>query len=105
MSTAALKSDRITLKTLAQRVGLTPGTVSVVLNNTPQAQSIPQQTKNRIRAAAHELNYQPNFFACSLRNRKSYTIGVMAREIADPRVALVLSGIEHALREQNYFFI
>jgi len=99
------ESDRVTLKTLAECVGLTAGTVSAVLNNTRQAQSIPQQTKGRIRAAAHELNYQPNFFARSLRNRKSYTIGVMAREIADSQVALVLSGIEHALRKQDYFFI
>jgi DNA-binding LacI/PurR family transcriptional regulator len=99
------ESERVTLKTVARQVGLAPGTISAVLNNSGQAHGIPQQTKDRIFAAAHELNYQPNFFARSLRKRKSYTIGIMVREIADPWVAVVLSGIERVLREQDYFFI
>jgi transcriptional regulator with XRE-family HTH domain len=56
-------SDKVTLKTIAENVGVTAGTLSAALNNSSAARSIPEHTKNRIIAAAHELNYRPNFFA------------------------------------------
>jgi LacI family transcriptional regulator, galactose operon repressor len=99
------KSPVMTLKALAQHVGLTPGTVSVVLNDSPSAHSIPQETKNRIIAAAKELNYRPNFFARTLRNKRTYTIGVIAEEIGDSYGSMVISGIESYLRKMDYFFL
>ncbi len=102
----APKNDGIvTLKAVAERVGLTPGTVSSVLNDAPSAKAIPQHTKNRILAAARELNYRPNFFARSLRKKRTYTIGVITEEIGDPYGAMVISGIEGYLRRNNYFFL
>jgi LacI family transcriptional regulator len=95
----------VTLKMVAQQVGLTPGTVSAVLNDAPSAQSIPQSTKNRIHAAAKALDYRPNFFARSLRNKRTYMIGVIAEEIGDSYGSLVISGIEEYLRERDYFFL
>src|SRR6201981_2703774 len=95
----------ITLKRVADHVGLTPGTVSSVLNNAPSSRSIPQHTKNRILAAARELNYRPNFFAQSLRKKRTYTIGVIVEEIGDAYGSLVISGIEQYLRQRNYFFL
>ena len=95
----------ITLKAVAQHLGLTPGTVSAVLNDSPSARSIPQETKNRIHAAAKELNYRPNFFARTLRNKRTYTIGVIAEEIGDSYSSPIISGIEHYLRQRNYFFL
>jgi LacI family transcriptional regulator len=99
------KSTVVTLKMVAQHVGLTPGTVSAVLNDAPSARSIPQKTKNRIHAAAKELEYRPNFFARSLRNKRTYMIGVIAEEIGDSYGSLVISGIEEYLREKDYFFL
>jgi DNA-binding LacI/PurR family transcriptional regulator len=95
----------ITLKAVAQHLGLTPGTVSAVLNDAPSARSIPQETKNRIHAAAKELNYRPNFFARTLRNKRTYTIGVIAEEIGDSYGSAIISGIEQYLRKHNYFFL
>jgi len=95
----------ITLKAVAQHVGLTPGTVSAVLNDAPSARSIPQDTKNRIHAAAKELNYRPNFFARTLRNKRTYTIGVIAEEIGDSYGSAIISGIEQYLRKRGYFFL
>jgi LacI family transcriptional regulator, galactose operon repressor len=100
-----LKPAVVTLKVVAQRVGLTPGTVSAVLNDAPSARSIPQETKNRIHAAAKELDYRPNFFARTLRNKRTYTIGVIAEEIGDSYGSLVISGIEEYLRNKDYFFL
>jgi DNA-binding LacI/PurR family transcriptional regulator len=62
------KSVRVTLKTVADYVGHTPGTISAVLNNTAGAIRIPHATKARIVAAARELNYQPNPLARALRS-------------------------------------
>jgi len=49
---AVRNEDKVTLKTIAQHLGLTPGTVSAALNNSPAARSIPEHTKNRIIEAA-----------------------------------------------------
>src|SRR6202041_1161933 len=99
------KPEVITLKAVAQYLGLTPGTVSAVLNDSPSARSIPQETKNRIHAAAKELNYRPNFFARTLRNKRTYTIGVIAEEIGDSYSSPIISGIEQYLRQRDYFFL
>lgn len=55
----------VTLKSVAQHLGLTPGTVSAVLNNTKAARTIPENTRKRIIEAARQLDYQPNFLARS----------------------------------------
>ncbi|MGA9977559.1 MAG: LacI family DNA-binding transcriptional regulator [Candidatus Sulfotelmatobacter sp.] len=98
-------STVVTLKAVAEHVGLTPGTVSAVLNDSPSARSIPRETKNRIHAAAKALNYRPNFFARTLRNKRTYTIGVIAEEIGDSYGSMVISGIEAHLRKMDYFFL
>ncbi len=95
---------RITLKSVADHVGLTPSTVSAVLNNSPASASVPQSTKDRILAAAHELNYRPNFFARSLRVKRSFTVGVIA-QIGDAYDSMVIGGIEEYLRQHGFFFL
>jgi len=97
--------QKVTLKTIAQHLGLTPGTVSAALNNSPAASSIPQHTKNRIIEAAKALNYRPNFFARTLRLQRTYTIGVIAEEIGDAYGGMVISGVEEYLRKNDYFFL
>ena len=96
---------RTTLKDLAKHLGLTKGTVSAVLNDSPYAKAIPQHTKDRIAAAARELNYHPNFFARSLRKKRTFTVGVIAAEIGDAYGSVVIGGIESALSERKYFFV
>ena len=99
------KTGVVTLKAVADHLGLTPGTVSSVLNEAPSSRSIPQRTKNRIMAAARELNYKPNFFAQSLRRKRTYTIGVIMEEIGDVYGSMVISGVEQYLRTKNFFFL
>lgn len=101
---APRKHHRVTLKVVAERVGLTPGTVSAVLNKSPASSSVPQHTKNRILAAARELNYRPNFFARSLRVKRTFTVGVIA-QIRDAYGSMVISGIEQHLRQHGFFFL
>jgi DNA-binding LacI/PurR family transcriptional regulator len=98
-------SQRVTLKTIADHLGLTPGTVSAALNNSAAARSIPEHTKKKILDAARELNYRPNFFARTLRLNRTYTIGVIASEIGDDYGSQVISGIEQYLQPRDYFFL
>jgi len=102
----SLKKARpaVTLKAVAQHLGLTPGTVSAVLNNSSAARSIPEHTRKRILAAARELKYRPNFLARSLRVQRTFSVGVIAEEIGDFYGGLVVNGIEEYLSENNYFF-
>jgi len=95
----------VTLKAVAEHLGLTPGTVSAVLNNSAAARSIPEHTRKRILEAARALNYRPNFLARSLRVQRTYTVGVIAEEIGDAYGGLVVSGIEAYLRENGFFFL
>ena len=100
------KAERpITLKAVAQHVKLSPGTVSAVVNDSPAAKHIPAHTRDRILAAVRELNYQPNFFARTLRKKRTYTIGIIAHEIGDAYSSPVIAGVENFLRAQNYFFL
>jgi DNA-binding LacI/PurR family transcriptional regulator len=94
-----------TLKELAKHLGLTKGTVSAVLNDSPYAKAIPQHTKDRIFAAAKELNYHPNYFARTLRKKRTYTVGVICAEIGDAYGSVVISGIESALSVSKYVFV
>src|SRR6202167_5020095 len=95
----------VTLKSVAEHVGLTPGTVSAVLNNSAAARSVPERTKKRVQAAARELNYRPNYLARSLRVQRTYTIGVITRDLSDAYAAMLISGIERYLRQHSFFFL
>lgn len=94
----AKKEGTVTLKVVAAQVGLTAGTVSLVLNHAPQSSSIPQHTKDRIFAAARELNYQPNLLARALRTKHTPTLGPTTPEISNASGALMFVGAEHFRR-------
>jgi DNA-binding LacI/PurR family transcriptional regulator len=98
-------SQKVTLKTIAEHLGLTAGTVSAALNNSAAARSIPEHTKKRVLEAARELNYRPNFFARTLRLRRTFTIGVIAEEIGDAYGSQIISGIEQYLQQRGFFFL
>jgi DNA-binding LacI/PurR family transcriptional regulator len=98
------RAQTVSLKALAEHLQLSPATVSLVINRSPAAKSIPQRTQERVRAAARELNYRPNFMARSLRQQRSFTIGVVVPEISEGYAALVMSGVEDHLLQEGYFY-
>lgn len=93
----------VSLKTLADHLGLSPATISVVLNDVP-GRSIPQATRDRIKAAAKKLNYQPSLLARSLRSRQTHTIGILVPELGEGYHTQVLSGIGDQLVQDGYFY-
>ncbi len=94
---------RTSLKMLGAHLGLSPSTISFVLNDTP-GRSIPEATRERVRKAAAELNYQPSIIARTLRGQSMHTVGIMLPELGDGYHSRVVSGIGDMLMEQEYFY-
>jgi len=89
---------------LADHLGLNPSTISVVLNDTP-GRSIPEETRERIKAAAKQFNYQPNLVARSLSNRRTLTVGILVPELTDGYHTEVMSGVGDSLIGAGYFYL
>ena len=89
---------------LAEHLELSQTTVSLVLNNSPSAKSIPQETRNRVVEAAARLNYRPNYFARSLRQSRSMSVGVLAPDLSEGYFTRVMSGVVQELTAAHYFY-
>ena len=95
---------QVNLKMLAEHLELSQTTVSLVLNESPSAKSIPQDTRNRVIEAARRLNYRPNYFARSLRQRRSMSVGVLAPDLSEGYFTRVMTGVVEELNESHYFY-
>src|ERR1700691_4497604 len=89
---------------LAEHLELSQTPGSLVLNNSPSAKSIPQETRDRVVAAAQQLNYRPNYFARSLRQSKSMSVGVLAPDLSEGYFTRVMSGVVQELTAAHYFY-
>jgi LacI family transcriptional regulator len=94
----------VNLKILAEHLQLSQTTVSLVLNNSPSAKSIPEETRNRVKEAAAKLNYRPNYFARSLRQSRSMSVGVLAPDLSEGYFTRVMSGVVEELTKAHYFY-
>src|SRR5579862_3724459 len=103
--TEFLPGRPISLKVLGDYLDLSPATISLVLNNAPGVRSIPQETRDRVLAAAKKFDYRPSFYARSLRRKQSFSIGVLVPELSDGYSVLVMDGIEEVLVEEGYFYL
>lgn len=97
-------SGHVNLRTLAEHLELSQTTVSLVLNNSPSAKSIPQETRNRVLEAAQRFNYRPNYFARSLRQSRSMSVGVLAPDLSEGYFTRVMSGVVQELTSAHYFY-
>ncbi|TGE08647.1 LacI family DNA-binding transcriptional regulator [Hymenobacter fodinae] len=91
--------NSVNLKRLAQELNLSIATVSRALQDSYEVSS---QTKERVRALAAELNYEPNAYASSLRRNISKTIGVVIPEVNNHFFSLAINGIEEVARQSGY---
>ena len=97
-------SGHVNLRMLAEHLELSQTTVSLVLNNSPSARSIPQETRNRVIEAAKRLNYRPKYFARSLRQSRSMSVGVLAPDLSEGYFTRVMSGVVQELTSAHYFY-
>ena len=89
----------LTLKDLAQKLGLSISTVSRALQNNP---AINNDTRLRVHRLAKKTGYYPDALAKSLKNKKSYTIGVIVPEISHFFFSSVIDGIEEETSNDGY---
>jgi|SRR5579872_4031187 hypothetical protein len=94
--------NAVNLRTLAERVGLAPCSVSAILNKTHASQAIPQTTKDRVYRAAAELNYRPNLWARSLRTKRTRMVAAVASDFGRGEVARVVAGAQSRLHRKGY---
>ena len=93
---------KVTLKDIANELGVTVGTVSHVLNG---VDDISAETRERVLAAAKQLGYVPNNAAASLRSGKTNTIAVIVPDISNPHIARQIKLIEDKMRPCGYSVI
>ena len=89
----------VTLKDIAERVGVSITTVSRVLNGKG---SISQETKDKVFQVMRELNYYPNEMARSLVNKNSHIIGLIVPYIDHPFFSALTAAIEEASSHAGY---
>ena len=94
----------ITLKELAAMLELSQSTVSRIINGEATAHRIAEETQRRVLHAAALNGYVANTMARGLRQKRTYTIGVIVPEISEGYSTTVLSGIEDELLKDGFFY-
>ncbi|MDE5641498.1 MAG: LacI family transcriptional regulator, partial [Bifidobacterium castoris] len=91
-----------TMKQIAQCVGVSVSTVSLVLNGRDGGRVKPQIAQ-RVREAADEMGYQPNALARSLRTSRTHIVGFISVEVATtPYAGGMIQGAQDALSALGY---
>lgn len=94
-----LMKTKITIKDIANELGISTSTVSRALKDNPK---ISKETRERVQAFADLYNYKPNTLALKLRNNKTMTIGIIIPEIVHHFFSKVISGVEKIANEKDY---
>ncbi len=89
----------ITIKDIARQAGVSPSTVSRVLNST---KPVAGDKRALVLAAVERLQYRPNAVARGLARGRSMTVGVLVQDINSPFFAQIVSGIEQGLDREGY---
>ena len=88
-----------TIKEVAAKSGVGIGTVSRVLNNSPQ---ISEATRKKVLKAIQELDYVPNVAGKRLSQKKSYVIAVLVPVIDHPFFTRLVSNLEIEADKKGY---
>lgn len=88
-----------TIADVAARANVGIGTVSRVLNHSP---NISPKTRAKVLAAISELNYRPNHMARGLSSGRTHTVGAIVPFFTHPSAVERLRGIVETLRDSDY---
>jgi LacI family transcriptional regulator len=98
----AKRPKRVTMADVARRAGVSQPTVSFVLNDRRDI-AVAEATRQRVLAAAAELDFVPNRAAQLLRSNRSYTIGVLTNGIVShPSAGRIVLGIRQVVQPADY---
>lgn len=91
-----------TIDDVAERAQVSISTVSRVLNGRDR---VHPDTRERVMAAARELNYQPSAFARGLATQRTQTLGFVIPTISDPFFLEIVRGVEEVARANRYVLL
>jgi DNA-binding LacI/PurR family transcriptional regulator len=94
-------AGRVTAHDVAARAGVSQPTVSLVLSGREDVR-VAAATRERVMRAAEELGYRPNLLARGLVLRRSFAIGVVVPDLANPFFLEVVRGAERVAVEAGY---
>lgn len=95
----------ITLRDVAQEVGVSISTVSLVLNGHARGR-VRADLAERIRKTADDMLYVPNHFARSLSTSRTATVGLVSDQVATiPFAGPMLAGAQRVLWEEGYLLM
>ena len=92
----------VTLKQIAEELGISITTVSKALKEYPD---VSKKTRKLVRETAAMLNYKPNSFAVNLRTKESKTIGLIIPEIVHHFFSSIIKGIISQAEKKGYLVI
>ncbi|RDI73624.1 Transcriptional regulator [Gaiella occulta] len=98
---ASTDSRPARLADVAAAAGVGPSVVSRILNEDPLL-SVRPETRERVQAAARELDYRPNFLARGLRSARTMTIALVVPNLTHPVNAAIIHGANAAATERGY---
>jgi LacI family transcriptional regulator len=90
---------RVTIRDVARDAGLSPMTVSRVIN---EQDGVSEEARRRVQASIARLGYVPNRLARGLIQRKTGALSVIVPDIANPFFTLVLRGVEDVAWRAGY---
>ena len=97
-----MREKKTSLADLASSIGVSKATVSFVLNGKGDEYHISKGMQEKIHKKAKEMSYVPNFFAKSLRQGKTKTIGLVVADISNAFYAELCKSIQEKLYENGY---
>lgn len=89
----------VTIRDIAEIVGVSHSTVSRALRDHPR---ISQETKEKIRRVARELNYHPNASAISLSSKRMQSIGLVIPDVRDAFYGEIIAGVDEVTYKAGY---
>ncbi len=89
----------VSIKTVAERAGVSPATVSNVLNAKP---SVAPELIERVRSVVAELGYVTDSNASRLRSGKHSLAGVVVPDLSNPMFGTFVSTLETLAREDGF---
>jgi len=92
----------VTLKQIAENLGISVTTVSKALKNYPD---VSKRTKELVKEEAKKLHYKPNVFAVNLRTKESKTVGLIIPEVVHHFFSSVINGIIEEAERKGYLVI
>ncbi len=95
-------SDKITIRDVASKAGVSYQTVSRVLNERPD---VSNETRLRVQEVIAEMGYRPSAIARSLISKRTYTLGLITADFSDYFFTQVIVGAEAEARKHGYFFM